>query len=182
MKDERLSAWRLWQIRPHLYRFICARSLLLASSNAAVLVVLDFGYKFTQLFPTLQISPSLACENLLIFRLNERKFKLAWKLGRVWEKSTKVNFYGRFSLIIFKAVKGHLWACQSYAMSPSFVVFRGTAEVLAQKPKFLRGVLTYVKCRRAEKHFATLQLCNIATLSTFHMCKTPPSTMGYYNI
>ena len=24
--------------------------------------------------------------------------------------------------------------------------------------------------------------CNIVTLSTFHMCKMPPSTMGYYNI
>ena len=27
-----------------------------------------------------------------------------------------------------------------------------------------------------------LQHCNIATLSTFHMCKMPSSTIGYYNI
>ena len=35
--------------------------------NAAVLVVLDFGYKFTQLFLILQISRAVARENLLIF-------------------------------------------------------------------------------------------------------------------
>jgi hypothetical protein len=36
--------------------------------NAAVLVVLDFGYKFTQLFSILQILPPVACENLLIYK------------------------------------------------------------------------------------------------------------------
>ena len=77
MKDERIWIVRLAPLANSSasLSLICARSLLFASSNAAVLVVLDFGYKFTQLFPTLQILTPLACENLLILRLSERKRK-----------------------------------------------------------------------------------------------------------